>query len=236
MTLSDSGSILVNAAESTTVKISELSRQTGIPLPTLKFYLREGLLPPGELTQPNQADYSESHLHRAELIRALREVAGLSIAKIRAVVDALEHGEATYEIMGEAVDALGGEAVSAFTPAQAQAAIEIDALLTQLGLPIRDESLARHQIIAAFATVRTLLFPGAGAEFLMPYYLAAEQLARMEKAATPGLFQLPPEQALEKSMLGLALFEPILVAFRRLAHERIVQEELAPEASPPARR
>ena len=56
------------------------------------------------------------------------------------------------------------------------------------------------------------------------------------KAATPGLFELPPEQALEKAMLGLALFEPILVAFRRLAHERIVLEVLAPEASPPARR
>ncbi|MCC6959503.1 MAG: MerR family transcriptional regulator [Dehalococcoidia bacterium] len=218
------------------MKISELSRQSGIPLPTLKFYLREGLLPPGTLTQPNQADYSESHLRRAELIRALREVAGLSIAKIRAVVDALEQGEATYEVMGQAVDALGGEAVSAFTLAQAQAATDIDTLLTELGLPIRDESLARHQIIAAFATVRTLLFPDVAAEFLMPYYLAAEKLARLEKAATPGLFELPPEQALEKAMLGLALFEPILVAFRRLAHERIVLEVLAPEASPPARR
>ena len=218
------------------MKISELSRQSGIPLPTLKFYLREGLLPPGTLTQPNQADYSESHLRRAELIRALREVAGLSIAKIRAVVDALEQGEATYEVMGQAVDALGGEAVSAFTPAQAQAATDIDTLLTELGLPIRDESLARHQIIAAFATVRTLRFPDVAAEFLMPYYLAAEKLARLEKAATPGLFELPPEQALEKAMLGLALFEPILVAFRRLAHERIVLEVLAPEASPPARR
>ena len=218
------------------MKISELSRQSGIPLPTLKFYLREGLLPPGTLTQPNQADYSESHLRRAELIRALREVAGLSIAKIRAVVDALEQGEATYEVMGQAVDALGGEAVSAFTLAQAQAATDIDTLLTELGLPIRDESLARHQIIAAFATVRTLLFPDVAAEFLMPYYLAAEKLARLEKAATPGLFELPPEQALEKAMLGLALFEPILVAFRRLAQERIVLEVLAPEASPPARR
>lgn len=213
------------------MKISELSRRTGIPLPTLKFYLREGLLPSGELTQPNQADYDEAHVRRAELIRALREVAGLSIAKIRTIVEAMEHGETTYELMGAAVDSLGGETIEAFTPEQARAAEEIDTQLQSLGLPVRADSLARHQLIAAFTSVRSMLFPDATPETLLPYYEAAERIARMETAATPGLFDLAPEQALEKSMLGLALFEPILVAFRRLSHERIVQERLVEDPS-----
>jgi DNA-binding transcriptional MerR regulator len=210
------------------MKISELSRRTGIPLPTLKFYLREGLLPQGRLSSPNQAEYEEAHVRRAELVRALREVAGLSIARIKTIVDAMEKGETTYELMGAAVDSLGGASLTDFTPEQSKAAAEIDALLTRLGLPVRESSLARHQLIAAFTSVRAMLFPAATADDLAPYAMAAEQVARMEAAATPGLFESEPELALEKSMLGLALFEPILIAFRRLSHERIVHERLGP--------
>ena len=38
------------------MKISELSSRTGVSIPSLKFYLREGLLPQGQLSAPNQAD------------------------------------------------------------------------------------------------------------------------------------------------------------------------------------
>ena len=35
------------------MRIAELSQTTGVPVPTIKYYLREGLLPSGELTSPN---------------------------------------------------------------------------------------------------------------------------------------------------------------------------------------
>lgn len=210
------------------MKISELSARTGVSIPTLKFYLREGLLPQGRLTSPNQADYDEAHARRAALVRALREVAGLSIAKIAAIVGALDHGEAVYEVMGAVVDSLGGETLHEFTPAQEEAAVEIDRLLESLGLPVRPESLARHQLIAAFTSIRLMLFPGIPAEFLEAHARAADRVARMEVANTPAFLDLEPELVLEKAVLGLALFEPVLLAFRRLSHERIVQETLAP--------
>ncbi len=188
-------------------------------------------MPQGRLSSPNQAEYDESHLRRAELVRALREVGGLSIAKIKTIVEALEQGETTYELMGAAVDSLGGESLAEFTPEQAKSAVEIDALLAQLGLPVREDSLARHQLIAAFTSIRTMLFPGATAAYLVPYASAGEQLARMEVASTPGLFEMDPELALEKSVLGLALFEPVMTAFRRLSHERIVHERLSPASA-----
>ena len=53
------------------MRIAELSRDSGVPVPTIKYYVREGLLPPGELTSPNQAQYDASHLRRLRLIRAL---------------------------------------------------------------------------------------------------------------------------------------------------------------------
>ena len=41
------------------MRIGELSRATEVPVPTIKYYLREGLLPHGELSSPNQASYGE---------------------------------------------------------------------------------------------------------------------------------------------------------------------------------
>lgn len=212
------------------MKISELSSRTGVSIPTLKFYLREGLLKPGRLSSPNQADYDESHVRRAALIRALREVAGLSIAKIAAIVDALDHGEAFYDVMGAAVDSLGGEPLKAFTPAQERVAAEVDRLLAVLGLPTRPESLARHQLVAAFASIRDMLFPEMPVEALTIYAQAADQVARFETAGAPGMFELEPDLAIEKAVLGLALFEPVLLAFRRLSHERLVHQTLGPGA------
>ena len=207
------------------MKISELSNATAIPIPTLKFYLREGLLQQGKLSSPNQADYDEAHVRRANLIRALREVAGLSIAKIRAIVAALDRGEAVYQVIGQTVDSLGGEPLESFTPAQEAVASQVDELLSRLGLPSRPESLARHQLIAAFTSIRELLFPGITVDLLAPYAQAAIQISRMEQAATPGMFEQDPERTVEQAVLGLALFEPVLIAFRRLAHEQMVHEQ-----------
>ena len=39
------------------MRISALSEATGVPVPTLKFYLREGLLHPGEATSRTRAEY-----------------------------------------------------------------------------------------------------------------------------------------------------------------------------------
>ncbi|WP_374947058.1 MerR family transcriptional regulator, partial [Agreia sp.] len=41
------------------MKVSQLSAETGVPLPTIKMYLRKGLLQPGDKTEPNQAEYGE---------------------------------------------------------------------------------------------------------------------------------------------------------------------------------
>ena len=41
------------------MRISELSARTGVPVATIKYYLREGLLPEGERTAPTQATYAD---------------------------------------------------------------------------------------------------------------------------------------------------------------------------------
>ena len=72
------------------MKMAELSKASGIPVATIKFYLRERLLPAGERTGPNQSRYGAEHLRRLRLIRGLLEVGGLSVAAARGVIVAVD--------------------------------------------------------------------------------------------------------------------------------------------------
>lgn len=65
--------------------IGELSRRTGLPVKTLRFYSDEGLLPPAERTASGYRLYSEDQVVRLELIRTLRE-AGVGLETIRRVL------------------------------------------------------------------------------------------------------------------------------------------------------
>src|SRR5690606_20422858 len=71
------------------MRISELSVRTGVAVPTIKYYLRERLLPEGERTARTQAQYGEVHVQRLRVVRALVD-AGVSIAEVRRVVATLE--------------------------------------------------------------------------------------------------------------------------------------------------
>ncbi len=71
------------------MRISELSEKADLPVGTVKFYLRSGLLHQGQLVSATQAEYDESHLDRLRLIRALLEVGHLSHAEIQGVLDAM---------------------------------------------------------------------------------------------------------------------------------------------------
>ena len=60
--------------------MAELAKRSGLSVATIKFYLREGLLPPGQRSNVNQAEYDEAHLERLRMIRALAKVARLPLA------------------------------------------------------------------------------------------------------------------------------------------------------------
>jgi DNA-binding transcriptional MerR regulator len=72
------------------MRMSQLSEVTGVPVPTIKYYVREGLLAPGTRSLPNQASYDESHARRLGLIRALLAQGQLSVAAARRVLDAID--------------------------------------------------------------------------------------------------------------------------------------------------
>src|SRR5262245_60997125 len=73
----------------TVIKIADLSRRSGVSIPTIKFYIREGLLPRGEHTAPNQARYADTHLERLALIATLQR-AGLNLDVIGRALRAMD--------------------------------------------------------------------------------------------------------------------------------------------------
>ena len=70
--------------------LAELSRRSGVSVASIKYYRREGLLPPGETITATRFRYTTAHLERLALIRALREIGRLGIPSIRRIVGLLD--------------------------------------------------------------------------------------------------------------------------------------------------
>ena len=65
--------------------IGEVSRRTGIPVKTLRFYADEGIVPPSGRSRSGYRLYSEDDVARLDLVRTLRD-AGLGLEMIRSVL------------------------------------------------------------------------------------------------------------------------------------------------------
>ena len=91
------------------MRISELSSETGVPVATIKFYLRENLLHDGVRTAATQAQYDQTHVARLRLIRALLGPGGLSVAAAHQVIRAIEEPpDSIHELLGIAATAVAG--------------------------------------------------------------------------------------------------------------------------------
>lgn len=65
------------------ITISDLSRITGIPATTIRFYLREGLITAPVKKSRTRAYYNDDHIVQLKKLRQLRDEDGLSIKEIK---------------------------------------------------------------------------------------------------------------------------------------------------------
>lgn len=72
------------------MRLSELSEESGVSTATIKYYLREGLLPPGHRVHATRASYDASHLRRLRLVRALIQVGKIPVATAREILAAVD--------------------------------------------------------------------------------------------------------------------------------------------------
>ena len=78
------------------MKISHVSEQWGIPVDTLRYYERIGLLPAVNRSDSGIRDYSELDLRRVEFIKCMRN-AGLPIEVLSRYMDLVQQGDSTIE-------------------------------------------------------------------------------------------------------------------------------------------
>lgn len=67
------------------LSIGEMSRRTGVKIPTIRFYEQKGLLPEPDRTLGNQRRYTTAVLHRLTFIRHARDL-GLPLADVAALI------------------------------------------------------------------------------------------------------------------------------------------------------
>ncbi|WP_246494941.1 MerR family transcriptional regulator [Streptomyces zagrosensis] len=206
--------------------MSELSRRSGVAIPTIKFYLREGLLPAGHATATNQADYDEDHLRRLRLVRALISFGNLSVTATREVLNALSEPLDLYHTLGVTSYALRPPATGANgangtegpggTSESDDCAAEATTLIDRMGWSVGDTSPSRTALAAGLCALRKV-----GADFtaddLLPYAELAEGTARVDLDHLAGIDDRI--DVAERALVMTVLLEPVLATLRRLAQE-----------------
>ncbi|QKE84209.1 MerR family transcriptional regulator [Arthrobacter sp. NEB 688] len=206
------------------MRISELAEATGVPVHTLKFYLREGVLQPGRATSRTSADYDDEHVERVRLVRALVEHGGVALSGVRDIVVALTSPPPSRH------DLLGAAAAVIPTPAPREAVDpEVTALLEELGWCAWSGAPALGALSDAVAAARAAGVP-LDAGTLRRY---AEGMALVAEADVDlALAARGPAEAMRIVVVGTVLGDPVLVALRRLAQEAVSsrrQREATPE-------
>jgi DNA-binding transcriptional MerR regulator len=202
------------------MRLAELSERSGVATATIKYYLREGLLPPGRRVTATQSEYGEEHLRRLRFVRALIQVGKVPVATARQVLAAVEDESLNQHLrLGAATFVLPhGPEPDEDDPATGTARREVDGLMAELGWRYGSEehgpSPAYRMLVTAVAALTRLGYPSS-ARHLAPYArLAAQQAVHdLDLVET---YDTPLEQAAAAVTLTV-LYEPVLLSLRRLA-------------------
>ncbi|MET9095661.1 MerR family transcriptional regulator [Streptomyces cyaneofuscatus] len=202
------------------MRLAELSERSGVPTATVKYYLREGLLPAGRRVSATQAEYDEGHLRRLRLVRALIQVGRLPVATAREVLAHVDDESLGRTIrLGAALWALPhGPTPDEEAPETATARAQVATLLTELGwsttLELGELSPVYRSLVASVATLVRLGYP-------CDIGYLSRQARIMEQAAVHDLDEMEtyPSEAeqVEKAVASAVLYEPLLMSLRRLA-------------------
>lgn len=208
------------------MRMGELSQVSGVAVATLKFYLREGLLHPGEHTAVNQADYDESHVKRVKLVQALLYLGRLSIADTRRVIVAVDdEALPIHEAFGIAQDAMV-PARDRSSERYASALDDVDEFVARHGLRVRPDAAVRQMLADALVGLEEcqVLPPGLEVDAALFDDLVGPlvQRAAAEVATTP--VAATRSEQVEHTVVGTIVFEVAYAALRRMALEHASAE------------
>lgn len=195
--------------------ISELSDRTHVPVATLKYYLREGLLHAGTATSRTRASYDTTHVDRVRLIRALLDSGGLTLLRVRRVLETLDGAPVNrHDLLGTAQRAITPPlpdhpddewttVATQFVADNGWRIDEDDPLLQLLGEQLRTLTSADPEL--------------NDPDLLSRYAKVAEGLARIDLSTVPDA----ADAALRRVVVGTVLTDPVILTLRRLAQQAL---------------
>ncbi|MFI6012925.1 MerR family transcriptional regulator [Streptomyces sp. NPDC051243] len=204
------------------MRLAELSEHSGVPIATIKYYLREGLLAPGRQINARTAEYDEDHLRRLRLVRAMIQVGRIPVATVREVLGHVDDDSLPRTIrMGAALWALPQAPEPDEEDEHVRAAHEAaDELLESLGWSNAQAlvtiSPSYRSLVVAMAALRR-----TGYDWDPQLLLAYARLMHGAAVLDLNFVESHGSEAerVETAVLGTVLVEPMLQALHRLAQE-----------------
>lgn len=200
--------------------MAELSSRSGVSVPTIKYYLRQGLLPAGEAVGATRSRYDQTHVRRLRLIRALTDLAGLKLDVVGQVLAGIDGAVSWHEAVGAAHTRLG-DADAGLDPPSRSALAQVDSMLALQGWqlsPGHPHGLMLARALEALAAVghpmsdQTLFFY---ANALRPIAMQEVLDVHQDEGGEA------VEADVEAAVIGTLLTEPVLLAIRRIAQENV---------------
>jgi DNA-binding transcriptional MerR regulator len=182
------------------MKMRELEERSGVGRETIRFYIREGLLPEPQRHARNVADYSEAHVEQLRTIKKLQEERFLPLDVIKRVLDgdpdALPATAVPFPELGTLIaarlDVGTSEPQTALAALTDDPVVAADALAFEiLGVIRIDRSggepmLSRFDahILALWRDIRRAGYPADAfpPEFILTYAEGASTIAEVEVA------------------------------------------------------
>jgi len=211
------------------VRISDLAREAATPLTAVKYYQREGLLPAGEKTAPNQTAYDRRHVERVRLVRALLETGGLSVAVTKQVLAVLDTDDAPLAEVFEVAQYSMTAPRSPEAAASREARDRIADRVTAAGWATTTDNPGHETAARALDGLATIGFD-APDDYLDAYLTAAATAARADVAALQS--RDGRDAIAELMVVGTVLGDPLFAGLRRIAHEDATHDLFPVPAAP----
>lgn len=195
------------------MKLGELARESGTSTASIKYWIREGVLPPGELRNQTTAVYDRRHVERIALITTLRAEYDAPMDRIRGLTRLIDDPQASLLDVMEACQVLATGMAVAAQRDEAQAAL-IGELHDRMGW-LRFDSVASSALTRALADSARVGYP-YDLDDLLHYARALEPIASAD------IGSIQPEgtrDAVARNVLvASAAQHRVLVAMNQLAH------------------
>ena len=196
------------------LKMRELAEASGVPAPTIKHYLREGLLPEPVKTSRNMAYYPPEFVDRIRLIKRLQEERYLPLKAIKDVLDGMERSRTSaaevrkrYGVPKEVLDRLAElEVLTPNSRGYSPSDVTIIEAISRFRAGGYDEQIG----FTVYDTLR--------------YKVALEELARQEVDVVMERLagEVPPERVVEMLEAGAQPLKDLIGAL----HTKLMVAEL----------